>query len=232
MEYKYVANIKELFAKLRVFNVITDVDTFSSIPGDYGEISLKFNNGKQEFLTEVLHETLLNLNYKLLERIVKNEYQVFNWQFVYPRYKRLQVIMSDTKVTMRFPKNQSAYEFFNWVDDICKNAVLVRGDAEEKYQELENLHNLLQEQVYIALYHKFFLLSNLYHASSYPFQETDHGIVEQIGFEDHHPGKILTIFVISFKVFIQHFSSGKQRKDSGCCSRQTSQLQLVQQVSN
>jgi len=45
-------------------------------------------------------------------------------------------------------KPESSYEFFNWIDDLCKNACKARGDPPGKYKETENLFNILEEQVY------------------------------------------------------------------------------------
>ena len=51
-------------------------------------------------------------------------------------------------------KEYSAYEFLNWIDDICRNANKVRGDPPAKFEELRNIHQLLQEEVIVKVFSK------------------------------------------------------------------------------
>ena len=103
MEYRYVSSTKELFAKLRIFDVISDVKLFASRPNEKNEVVLEINNKQSEFWVELMEETLLNLHYKLVSMPKHNErYGSYKWQNVYSPFRKLEVNLSQSTVTFRF----------------------------------------------------------------------------------------------------------------------------------
>ena len=103
MEFKYAYSTKELFGKLRIFDVISDVKVFKSLPNEEDEVVLTINNKQSEFWLELMTETLLNLHYKLVFKPNHNEkYGNYKWQKVYQPYNRLVVNLMQSTVAFRF----------------------------------------------------------------------------------------------------------------------------------
>lgn len=98
MEVKYAYSTKELFAKLRVFDVISDLESFGR-----DQIVMKINNQQSEFWVELMTETLLNLHFKMVGKPLNGEaYGCYKWQNVYPPYSRLEVNLKLSSVAFHF----------------------------------------------------------------------------------------------------------------------------------
>ena len=102
MEVKFAYSTKELFAKLRIFDVISDVTEFTSHPNGKDKVILAINNKQSEFWVELMMETLLNLHYKLISKPGHNKYGQYRWQNVYTPFRRLEVNLLRSSIAFRF----------------------------------------------------------------------------------------------------------------------------------
>ena len=74
---------------------------------------------------------------------------MYSFLFILKIYRKL----PDNNILIN-RKEYSAYEFLNWIDDICRIANKVRGDPPAKFEELRNIHQLLQEEVIVKVFSK------------------------------------------------------------------------------
>lgn len=102
MEFKFAYSTKELFAKLRIFDVISDINNFSSVPNGKNEVDLALNNEQVQLWKPLMEETLMNFNYKLRSKPRETEFGKYCWQNVYSPYSRVVVNLSRTSVVFYF----------------------------------------------------------------------------------------------------------------------------------
>lgn len=103
MEIRYAYSTKELFAKLRVFDVISDLESFQSDKNGRDLIIMKINHEQSQFWAELMTETLMNLHFKLVGKLInKDVYGIYKWQNVYPPYNRLEVHLKQFTVAFHF----------------------------------------------------------------------------------------------------------------------------------
>ena len=103
MEIRYAYSTKELFAKLRVFDVISDLESFQSYKNGRDSIIMKINHEQSQFWVELMLETLMNLHFKLVGKPLNEDvYGSYKWQNVYPPYSRLEVHLKQFTVAFHF----------------------------------------------------------------------------------------------------------------------------------
>ena len=102
MEYKYAYSTKELFAKLRIFDLIADVNNFSSKPSGRNQIDLAVNFEQSHLWKPVMVETLMNFHYKLKSQPQESDYGKYCWLNVYSPYSRVEVNLSIESVVIHF----------------------------------------------------------------------------------------------------------------------------------
>jgi len=99
MEFRYVNNINPLFSKLKVFDVIENVDEFTE-----SAIDFKISPDQSKFMCQIIEETLLNLHYRLKKFPPSGNYTdgLYLWENVYEPYSRLVVHLKATFLSFRF----------------------------------------------------------------------------------------------------------------------------------
>ena len=112
MEYRYVNNIKEEFAKLRIFDVISDVKLFQNEAHQNDVIVFDLTVNQSTDWEKIMKETLLSFHFKLKHFKISKTFQKipkfleiygnYEWKNVYPPYQELEVILASTSITFKF----------------------------------------------------------------------------------------------------------------------------------
>ena len=112
MEYRYVNNIKEEFAKLRIFDVISDVKLFQNEAHQNDVIVFDLTVNQSTDWEKIMKETLFCFHFKLKHFKISKTFQKipnfleiygnYEWKNVYPPYRELEVILASTSITFKF----------------------------------------------------------------------------------------------------------------------------------
>ena len=103
MEFLHFSSVNQLFAKLRVFDLILGLKTFEVEKNGWDKVSFDVDELQARLWVEVSTDVLENMHYKCHGPPHRNAIDtIYKWQNVYSPFTKLLVCINDNCVTFIF----------------------------------------------------------------------------------------------------------------------------------